>query len=1353
MKPRILNTARLSFPLATAIAALLGLFATPAAHAAARTWSGGSGDWQTSVQGGWDAAWTAGDTGIFNGIGGTVTVKSAITTGATALAFTAGNYTLQSDGATVRVVTLGHGTVTLGNGVTNTIGSNVTLSRAGSNTLIFDGSTKATSTLNINSGGKASNSGAAFTIREATANVNTGGTIQTDASLVVGDTTDGATLNVLGGTVTLGTGNAAAIFALGNTGANSPTVNFKITGGSLGFADAGDSLAHSLRVGPQTTGAGVVTAMIDLEGGVVTVRGVYENKSTYSSTLNLHGGTLKALATNSDYLKVDNIWIKSGGAIFDSNGQSVTVTKDLLTDLVSTGGGLTLNDTAATKGTLTLSGASITYTGPTLVSAGKLVVPSTHAGTGAATVSANATLGVMVSGTSQWQPASLSLADPCTLEFNNVQNPGTTTAPLLPETAVGTVTNVTININSLLGMVLINNRYPLVGQVSATSGYTLGTQPAGVTGHLAVDAGTLVYVVDSAAALWTGADGTNPTFWDIATSLNWTGNALIHTPAGSYAEGDHVRFDDTATPASPVTVAIQAAVAPGNMTFANSSAKNYIVSGSFGIAGSGTLTKNGSGSLTLGTDNSYSGVTTVNQGTLSITHNNALGNSAGATTISPTVSGNANLVLNSATADLAVAENLNFISTPTLRARLENTSAFNHTLSGSIHVDSSAAGAITEFNAATAGSINIGGDITGSVGTSSSFLIRGGTVGVGGVINGNITLTGGGGLTKTDNGTWTIGASGKTYSAPIIGVNAGILKMGADNYLAPTTLLSLGNSSGSVGTFDLNGFSQTVAGITNGAGVGQKITSSAGTPVLTVDNPSDYSPANTILTGSLGLTKTGSGTLTLSGNNTYSGGTNVSGNGGLVLQHGSAVGSGTINFASTQTTLAPTFTLSGGIDVTNAIILGADTGRNTIHSLGGDNTLSGNITISNNAANTIAFYNYAAAGTTFTVGGATPNSTTIAAATFSSTISFRCQTSGALGILNSQINAPNATVDANVNGNWTINSTANIWAVTALSSTSILKLGVHDALATGAVVNLNGTGYVDLNGFNQTVAGLAGSGSTGKIVNHSTTSDSILTLAGLTADRNFIGTITDGSNGRITSLVMNSSGRNQTLSGTNTCSGNTTVNAGTLTLSNAPDPLNANIANDASTVTIANTGATLDLTYTGTDKVDKLVIGSAEQVAGIYGKEGSASPIIGIQQITGDGTLTVANGPVGPAGFSSWITGTFANGTVPSGQQGANDDFDKDGISNLIEYAIADQDPTVGNPTVGTFNGGTLSFTKREGTSGLTYDIESSTQLTAGSWAALAKPPVVESMSAISYTFTLGTPVKNFARLKVTQLP
>jgi autotransporter-associated beta strand protein len=224
------------------------------------------------------------------------------------------------------------------------------------------------------------------------------------------------------------------------------------------------------------------------------------------------------------------------------------------------------------------------------------------------------------------------------------------------------------------------------------------------------------------------------------------------------------------------------------------------------------------------------------------------------------------------------------------------------------------------------------------------------------------------------------------------------------------------------------------------------------------------------------------------------------------------------------------------------------------------------------------------------------------------------------------------------------------------------------------------------------------------------------------------------------------------LSGANTYPGNLTLNAGLVRLSNAPDPFNANPGNDASTVTIAATGATLDLTYPGTDQVDKLVIGSTRQANGRYGKVGSASPVIGISQITGDGTLTV--GTATSAGFSSWITGPFANGTIPLNKRGPHDDPDNDGISNLVEYAIAGHDPTVGNPVISTFSaGGALSFSKRLDATGITYGIESSTLLTAGSWTTLAKPPVVESASAISYTFTPGTPVKNFARLKVTLSP
>ena len=45
----------------------------------------------------------------------------------------------------------------------------------------------------------------------------------------------------------------------------------------------------------------------------------------------------------------------------------------------------------------------------------------------------------------------------------------------------------------------------------------------------------------------------------------------------------------------------------------------------------------------------------------------------------------------------------------------------------------------------------------------------------------------------------------------------------------------------------------------------------------------------------------------------------------------------------------------------------------------------------------------------------------------------------------------------------------------------------------------------------------------------------------------------------------------------------------------------------------------------------------------------------------------------------------------------------------FIDDALAGQDPTVANAAGGTLSGNTLSFTKRPGTSGLTYAIQGST--------------------------------------------
>ena len=215
------------------------------------------------------------------------------------------------------------------------------------------------------------------------------------------------------------------------------------------------------------------------------------------------------------------------------------------------------------------------------------------------------------------------------------------------------------------------------------------------------------------------------------------------------------------------------------------------------------------------------------------------------------------------------------------------------------------------------------------------------------------------------------------------------------------------------------------------------------------------------------------------------------------------------------------------------------------------------------------------------------------------------------------------------------------------------------------------------------------------------------------------------------------------VSGTIAYAGNTTVSEGTLRQSSA------NTANDASTVSIAATGATLDLTYAGTDTVNKLFIGGVEQPAGIYGPTG-----INIPQIinsSGTGTLTVLTGSV--AGYSSWAS---VNGATAD----RSADQDSDGVPNGVEFFIGGPtgNTTGFTPLPGVVNtAGVLSTTWTKaatytGAYGTDYIVETSTTLT-GVWtpATLGATPgqVVITGNNVKYTFPSSGAV-NFARLKVT---
>ena len=390
------------------------------------------------------------------------------------------------------------------------------------------------------------------------------------------------------------------------------TNSLSITNGTVSIGGGSDAAYNGVLFmdggnGDNTANTGVTTLNL-ASGAMLNVKQIQMGNNG-TKTINLNGGTLAAgLNASNSFLTAASgltVNVQSGGVTINSGANNLTVGPAL-----SGAGGLTKTG----SGTLTLSGA-LSYSGATTVSNGTLVVSSLPSGTGALTN--NGTLILTASGANQWAPATLSLANPCTLSFNNVTNLGTIIAPLAPASAIGTVSGVTINVNSFVGLIGVGTGFPLLANAGSTVGYTLGAQPASVTGHLALNGTTLVYVVDSAPDIWAGNAASNPTYWDIATTTNWIGKAMANSPAGSYAQNDGARFDDSA---STNTVLLQAAVTPGSVVFNNSS-KNYTLtaSGANVIGGSGSLTLNGGGTVILaGGAHTYSGATVINAGTLQL---------------------------------------------------------------------------------------------------------------------------------------------------------------------------------------------------------------------------------------------------------------------------------------------------------------------------------------------------------------------------------------------------------------------------------------------------------------------------------------------------------------------------------------------------------------------------------------------------------------------------------------------------------------------------------------------------------------------------------------------------------------
>ena len=226
------------------------------------------------------------------------------------------------------------------------------------------------------------------------------------------------------------------------------------------------------------------------------------------------------------------------------------------------------------------------------------------------------------------------------------------------------------------------------------------------------------------------------------------------------------------------------------------------------------------------------------------------------------------------------------------------------------------------FSAGSTGSLNLNGNSVVIASLASNPTTPGAPI----VQNTNatpatLTVGNAANASGTFAGTISDGAGGGALS--LIKAGLGVLNLaGSDGYSGGTTIaagtLQLGNSAAlgtaansalvfaanSTGVLALNGNSITLTDLSTNAAVGTPViqsgSSTAGTDILTVTTANSDTFGGVLQDGGqgrlLGLTMSGSGTLTLTGNNTYSGPT-VIGQGTLAVA-GSSSSSGGLAFGA-----------------------------------------------------------------------------------------------------------------------------------------------------------------------------------------------------------------------------------------------------------------------------------------------------------------------------------------------------------------------------------------------------------------------------------------------------------------------
>jgi autotransporter-associated beta strand protein len=876
---------------------------------------------------------------------------------------------LRTSGANTLKIDVNNNAVTFGSALTaadiaGTGGLNLTSTAAGGS-LTLTGTNTYTGLTTVTSG----------TLKLASA----GGTIASGSNLT---TAAGGTFDINGNDQTLGILQNGGTVT--NSGASKTLTIGNASGGAGSFTGAMDLILNNGDTGSNFTGVTTlgmtgnltlnVTGVGSITFGTANHTGTIANSGSGggSTEITTVGSNVTSVTLNSlnSLLTATNLNVNSGGTTLTNNTAGTRVFT--VTNSVSGTGNLILNNNSAVASGITLTGGadntgsitnSGTGTGSTLITGaiGTNVtggVIQNAAGTLAINGANTFTSGLTVTkGTvSSNQTASTAFGNGAISLGNTAGGNSDNAAILYTGTSTAVANEITVNAGSsgILSIQGQTNNATFTGGITLNNALTLAqltaarttTFSGAITGGSAINIGNTgitnagTVILTNAGNSYSGGTAINSGTLEIGSSGNQTLSGTVSGTGAFVQSGTGtltLTGTNTYTGATTIGTGAGALILSGtgtlnsgnyaatitnNGSLVYESSTDQILGGS--IVGTGSITKNGTGRLTLSSSaSSYSGGVTLNAGILDITN----------------ASGGTSALGNSATSVLTINGGSIDCSGPTARTYTNPI-----VLNADLNYISTTADIV--FNSAT----TLNG--TRSVTVGASWLLT-----MGGVISDGGSAYG---LTKEGAGTLSLTGAANTYTGNTT-LNAGGLNLGASNKLADSSNIIVNG-----GRFDLllgTGAVETVANVTVTGGY---ISGSGNVTLnkLNATNGFNFQNADNAISANLGggnITKTTGGTVTLSGNNTNTGGLTVDG-GTLILSKKTSLYGGveaswikskiTVNSGGTLT-----FSIGGATDFSTAnvtTLLANLTGDVTDGGFKGGSTLGLSVSTAASVADAIA---------------------------------------------------------------------------------------------------------------------------------------------------------------------------------------------------------------------------------------------------------------------------------------------------------------------------------------------------------------------------------------------------------------